>query len=208
MSSSTPGSGACWSSWTANATISARPPPPTPRAIWATPPASPWGADALTVSPYLGDDSLEPFVKVARQRGAGIFVLVKTSNPGGRQFQDLVTDGRPVYQHVAAFVERLAGETRGRAGYGIVGAVAGATYPEELAQLRALMPHTWFLVPGFGAQGGTGRRTWPAPLTNGAWAPSSTARGTSSSPIPGPEYRERLRGHRAGRKPWRRRRAT
>ncbi|MCU0875122.1 MAG: orotidine-5'-phosphate decarboxylase [Pirellulaceae bacterium] len=121
------------------------------------PPASPWGADALTVSPYLGDDSLAPFVDVARQRGAGVFVLVKTSNPGGKLFQDLNADGRPLYQHVAALVERLATETQGEGGYGAVGAVTGATYPQQLSELRGLMPHSWFLVPGYGAQGGTAR---------------------------------------------------
>ncbi len=116
---------------------------------------SPWGADALTVSPYLGDDSLRPFVDVAVERGAGVFVLVKTSNPGGGQFQDLVSDGRPLYRHVAAYVEQLAGETAGRCNYGSVGAVVGATYPAQLAELRSEMPHTWLLVPGFGSQGGT-----------------------------------------------------
>jgi orotidine-5'-phosphate decarboxylase len=115
---------------------------------------SAWGADALTVSPYLGDDSLRPFVEVARARGAGLFILVKTSNPGGGQFQDLLADGRPLYRHVGDYVERLAGETLGAAGYGSVGAVVGATYPEQLAELRAAMPRTWFLVPGFGSQGG------------------------------------------------------
>ncbi len=114
---------------------------------------SPWQADALTVSPYLGGDSIDPFVSVARQRGAGVFVLVKTSNPGGGMFQDLVCDGRPLYQHVAAEVERLAAETCGTCGYGVVGAVVGATYPEQLAELRAAMPHAWLLVPGYGAQG-------------------------------------------------------
>jgi len=127
------------------------------RGYLGAPPASPWGADALTVSPYLGDDSLEPFVDVARQRGAGVFVLVKTSNPGGKQFQDLSADGRPLYQHVAALVENLASQTRGDGGYGAVGAVTGATYPQQLAELRGLMPHSWFLVPGYGAQGGTAR---------------------------------------------------
>jgi len=117
--------------------------------------ASVWGGDALTVSPYLGDDSLEPFVEVASQRAAGVFVLVKTSNPGGRTFQDLVVDGRPLYRHVAAYVEQLAERTAGKCGYGAVGAVVGATYPQQLAELRAEMPHTWFLVPGFGSQGGT-----------------------------------------------------
>jgi orotidine-5'-phosphate decarboxylase len=116
---------------------------------------SPWGADAITVSPYLGDDSLEPFVRVADQRQAGVFVLVKTSNPGGGLLQDLVADGRPVYRHVADCVEGLAQQTAGTCGYGAVGGVVGATYPEQLAELRAAMPHTWFLVPGFGSQGGT-----------------------------------------------------
>jgi orotidine-5'-phosphate decarboxylase len=118
-------------------------------------PASPWGADALTVSPYLGDDSLEPFLKVGRPRGAGIFVLVKTSNPGGKLLQDLDCGGQKLYQHVARYVERLASETKGVTGYGDVGAVVGATYPEQLAELRTIMPSTWLLVPGFGAQGGT-----------------------------------------------------
>ncbi|MFO0905597.1 MAG: orotidine-5'-phosphate decarboxylase [Pirellulales bacterium] len=121
------------------------------------PPASPWGADALTVSPYLGDDSLTPFVEVAKRRDAGVFVLVKTSNPGGKMLQDLVVEGRPLYRHVGAYVEQLAGESLGACGYGAVGAVVGATYPEQAAELRAAMPRTWFLVPGFGAQGGTAR---------------------------------------------------
>ncbi len=118
---------------------------------------SPWGADALTVSPYLGDDSLQPFIDVALQRAAGVFVLVKTSNPGGKMLQDLVADGRPLYRHVAEYVERQAVATAGACGYGAVGAVVGATYPAQLAELRAAMPHTLFLVPGFGSQGGTAR---------------------------------------------------
>lgn len=119
--------------------------------------ASAWGADALTVSPYLGDDSLTPFVDTAKERGAGIFVLVKTSNPGGKRFQDLTADGRPLYRHVAEYVEELALVTAGSQGYGAVGAVAGATYPEQLAELRQAMPSTLFLIPGFGAQGGTAK---------------------------------------------------
>ncbi|MEX2188328.1 MAG: orotidine-5'-phosphate decarboxylase [Pirellulales bacterium] len=120
---------------------------------------SPWGADALTINPYLGDDSLAPFVSTAKDRGAGLFVLVKTSNPGGRTFQDLTArdsagDSQTVYRHVAALVESLARETVGPSGYGSVGAVVGATYPAQLAELRAAMPHTWFLVPGYGSQGG------------------------------------------------------
>lgn len=118
---------------------------------------SPWGADALTVSPYLGEDSLQPFVDVAAKRAAGVFVLVKTSNPGSGMLQDLMANGRPLYRHVAEYVERQAAETAGGCGYGAVGAVVGATYPTQLAELRAEMPHTWFLVPGFGSQGGTAK---------------------------------------------------
>jgi len=127
--------------------------------------ASAWGADALTVSPYLGDDSLTPFVDVARERGAGLFVLVKTSNPGGALLQDLEVKApeseragasrpRRVYHEVAQLVERMSRETKGESGYGLAGAVVGATYPAQLAELREAMPHTWFLVPGYGSQGG------------------------------------------------------
>lgn len=121
------------------------------------PPASAWGADAITVSPYLGEDSLAPFVEVAQQRGAGLFVLVKTSNPGGGMFQDLVADGRPIYRHVAAYIQNVAKQTAGKSGYGIAGAVVGATYPEHTVELRAEMPNTWFLVPGYGSQGAGAR---------------------------------------------------
>ncbi len=120
-------------------------------------PTSPWGADAMTVNPYLGDDSLRPFVETARERGCGVFVLVKTSNPGGKMFQDLVADGRPIYRHVGQHVEDLARQTAGPNGYGLVGAVVGATYPEQAAELRQAMPHTWFLIPGYGSQGATAR---------------------------------------------------
>jgi orotidine-5'-phosphate decarboxylase len=116
-----------------------------------------WPADALTVSPYLGDDSLAPFVDAARQNGGGLFVLVKTSNPGGGQFQDLVSEGKPLYRHVAAHVERLAAEDAGPTGYGSVGAVVGATYPAQLAELRSAMPHAWLLIPGYGSQGATAK---------------------------------------------------
>jgi orotidine-5'-phosphate decarboxylase len=120
-------------------------------------PQSAWGADALTVSPYLGDDSLTPFVDVAKARGAGIFVLAKTSNPGGGKFQDLLAGGEPVYRHVARQVEGLAAQSTGHCGYGAVGAVVGATYPEQLAELRSAMPHTLLLVPGYGSQGAGAR---------------------------------------------------
>lgn len=138
---------------------------------------NPWGADAITVNPYLGDDSLKPFVDVAVEREAGVFVLVKTSNPGGKMFQDLVSEGRPLYEHVGAFVEQLARQTAGSCGYGAVGAVVGATYPEQLARLRAGMPHTLFLVPGFGSQGGTARDVAAAFDERGGGAIVNNSRG-------------------------------
>ncbi|MGE0378774.1 MAG: orotidine-5'-phosphate decarboxylase [Planctomycetaceae bacterium] len=117
--------------------------------------AAAWGADALTVNPYLGVDTLQPFVDVAVERGAGLYVLVRTSNPGAGAFQDCRVDGRPLYERVAEAVESLASQTAGTGRTGAVGAVVGATYPQELAGLRALMPHAPFLVPGYGSQGGT-----------------------------------------------------
>ncbi|MCE9553454.1 MAG: orotidine-5'-phosphate decarboxylase [Planctomycetes bacterium] len=153
--------------------------------------ASPWGADALTVSPYLGDDSLTPFVDVAKQRGAGIFVLVKTSNPGGKTFQDLMTGDRPLYEHVAALVESQSGQTLGACGYGTVGAVVGATYPEQLRKLRALMPRTWLLVPGFGAQGGSAADVAGAFDERGMGAIVNNSRGIIFAHAR-PEYRDRF----------------
>ena len=139
--------------------------------------SSAWAGDALTVSPYLGDDSLTPFVEVCKARETGIFVLVKTSNPGGKTFQDLVSEGRPLYRHVADHVELLACETIAECGYGAVGAVVGATYPEQLAELRSAMPHTWFLVPGYGTQGGSANDVAPAFDAKGLGAIVNNSRG-------------------------------
>lgn len=130
-------------------------------AAWLGTEGSAWGADALTVSPYLGDDTLEPFTKACRERAAGIFVLVKTSNPGSAALQDRSLqslegrgEGHTVSEVVAGWVERLAVSSVGESGYGDVGAVVGATYPHQLVELRRKMPHAWLLVPGYGAQGG------------------------------------------------------
>jgi orotidine-5'-phosphate decarboxylase len=113
-------------------------------------------ADALTVSPYLGVDTLEPFAERAAGEGRGIFVLVATSNPGAGSFQELVTsDGRRLFEHVADAVDALARRLGPERGYGPVGAVVGATRPERLAELRARLPRSLLLVPGYGAQGGT-----------------------------------------------------
>jgi orotidine-5'-phosphate decarboxylase len=151
----------------------------------------PMFADAVTVSPYLGGDSLDPFVKTAIERGAGIFVLVKTSNPGGAMFQDLVVDGRPVYRHVASLVEQLAERTKGACGYGAVGAVVGATYPEQLVELRAAMPHAWILVPGYGAQGGQARDVVRALDKDGLGALVNSSRGIIFAHARSP-YREQF----------------
>ncbi len=118
-------------------------------------PSCAWSCDALTVNPYLGDDSLLPMLEHAVAAGSGLFALVKTSNPGSRTFQELrLDDGRRLYQAIAQWIESQAATTTGQFGYGILGAVIGATHPEHLAELRQSMPHTFFLLPGFGAQGG------------------------------------------------------
>ena len=136
-----------------------------------------WSGDALTVSPYLGDDSIEPFAKVARERDGGIFVLVKTSNKGGAMLQDLVCDGRPIYQHVAEYVELQNASDFSSNGYGNIGAVVGATWPEQLAELRHQMPRTWFLVPGYGSQGGSAKDVAGAFDENGLGAIVNNSRG-------------------------------
>ncbi|MFN3190902.1 MAG: orotidine-5'-phosphate decarboxylase [Aureliella sp.] len=117
--------------------------------------SSPWKADALTVNPYLGDDTLQPFMSRAEQVNAGIFVLVKTSNPGSGFLQDLAVEDSTIAERVAKCVEQTSAANPTVSGFGHVGAVVGATYPEELAKMRELMPHAWILIPGFGAQGGT-----------------------------------------------------
>ncbi|MDE5764218.1 MAG: orotidine-5'-phosphate decarboxylase [Ruminococcus sp.] len=114
-----------------------------------------FGADALTVNGYLGTDGIEPLLKVCRERDKGIYVLVKTSNPSSGEFQDLkLDDGTPVYAKMGDLCEKWGADTVGKYGYSAVGAVVGATYPEMLAELRKRLPHTMFLVPGYGAQGG------------------------------------------------------
>jgi len=113
-----------------------------------------WPADALTVNPYLGMDSLQPFVDVAADRRAGLYVLVRTSNPGAADFQDLTADQGSVYEIVARRIQEASDSLRGDHTYGPVGAVVGATWPDQLSQLRELMPSVPFLIPGYGAQGG------------------------------------------------------
>jgi orotidine-5'-phosphate decarboxylase len=116
----------------------------------------PLSADALTVNPYLGADGIDPFLQEARGRSKGIFALVKTSNPSSVQIQDQpLQSGRLLYEHVGDLVEEWGRASVGECGYSDVGAVVGATFPGELSALRQRMPHTWFLMPGYGSQGGT-----------------------------------------------------
>ncbi len=115
-----------------------------------------WKEDWITVNPYLGEDGIKPFVDATAENKRGIFVLVKTSNPSSSQLQDLVVDGMTIYERVGQLVEEWGAGTMGAMGYSRVGAVIGATHKEQGERLRNLMPHTFFLVPGYGAQGGKG----------------------------------------------------
>ena len=114
----------------------------------------PFGADALTVNGYLGTDGIEPLLKVCKEKDKGIFVLVKTSNKSSGELQDRLIDGVPVYAIMGDMCENWGKDQIGRYGYSSVGAVVGATYPQQLTELRQRLPHTMFLVPGYGAQGG------------------------------------------------------
>ncbi len=137
---------------------------------------APFDEDFATVNPYLGSDGIEPFLKVCREEKKGIFILVKTSNPSSGEFQDQKIDGRPLYEmvgeKVAAWGESCMGDT-----YSYVGAVVGATYPEMGARLRKIMPKSFILVPGYGAQGGTGKDLVPFFNEDGLGAIVNSSRG-------------------------------
>lgn len=137
-----------------------------------------WDADALTVNPYLGADAVAPFIARARAAQRGVFVLVRTSNPGGI-FQNLNCDGRPLYRRVAEAVAEWNAANVGANGLGDVGAVAGATHPAELAELRAAMPNVWLLVPGYGAQGGTAADVRAGLRADGLGAVVNSSRGVT-----------------------------
>lgn len=113
--------------------------------------------DFATVNPYLGSDGVKPFIKVCKENNRGIFVLVKTSNPSSGELQDKLVDGKPLYELVGKMVDEWGSDCIGESGFSEVGAVVGATYPEQGRILRAIMPKTYILVPGYGAQGGKGK---------------------------------------------------
>ena len=139
---------------------------------------SAWGTDALTVSPYLGSDTLQPFIDQSNAVGAGIFVLVKTSNPGSGFMQDLSVDSRTISERVADFVQEQAIKTASSpACYGCIGAVVGATYPEQLIAMRKRMPNAWLLIPGYGAQGGSAADVVHGMDANGLGAIVNSSRG-------------------------------
>jgi len=162
--------------------------------------ATPWGpvaglgADAFTANPLLGADALEPLIAAAEAAGAGVFALVRTSNPGAADIQDLPTaDGRPLHERLAALVdglaERLAGADSALSG---AGAVVGATEPAHIARLRELMPRAIFLIPGVGAQGGRPELLGAAFGPGRAAALVPASRGISADPDPAAAA-ERLR---------------
>ncbi len=116
---------------------------------------TPFGEDFVTVNPYLGTDGVKPFVDVCKEEKKGLFILVKTSNPSSGEFQDRLIDGRPLYEWVGEKVAQWGADCMGKE-YSAIGAVVGATYPEMGKVLRKIMPKSFILVPGYGAQGGKG----------------------------------------------------
>ena len=138
----------------------------------------PFGADALTVNGYLGTDGIQPLLDVCGKEDKGIFVLVKTSNPSSGELQDReLADGDTIYRAMGKMCESWGQELPGKYGYSGVGAVVGATYPAQLEELRAAMPHTFFLVPGYGAQGGAADDVAPAFDKRGLGAIVNSSRG-------------------------------
>lgn len=141
-----------------------------------------WQEDAVTLNPYMGSDGIRPFIEVCKEGGKGIFLLVKTSNPSSSEMQDLVlADGRTVYEAAGDLVELWGEEAMGAQGYSNVGAVVGATHREEGAKLRKRMPHTFFLVPGYGAQGGTAEDIAEFFDENGIGAIVNSSRGITAA---------------------------
>jgi len=137
-----------------------------------------YDADFLTVTPFLGSESLNPFIDECKINEKGIFVLVKTSNSSSGEIQDVITkDGDKISQRIAKYISRCANECIGKYGYSSIGAVVGATYPEEAVELRRLMPASYFLVPGFGAQGGGADDVVPCFNPDGLGAVVNSSRG-------------------------------
>jgi orotidine-5'-phosphate decarboxylase len=140
--------------------------------------AAAFGADALTVNGYLGADGIVPVINVSKKMDTGMFVLVKTSNPSSGELQNLELEGsETIYLHMGNLCEEWGKELMGKYGYSGVGAVVGATYPQQLTELRRELTHTFFLVPGYGAQGGTAKDIAGAFDSNGLGAIVNSSRG-------------------------------
>ena len=137
---------------------------------------TPFGEDFATVNPYLGSDGIQPFLDVCREQKKGLFILVKTSNPSSGEFQDRLVDGRPLYELVGEKVAQWADSCMGE-NYSYVGAVVGATYPEMGRVLRKIMPKSYILVPGYGAQGGKAKDLVPYFNEDGLGAIVNSSRG-------------------------------
>ena len=137
----------------------------------------PFLGDALTVNGYLGSDGIKPLIKVCNEYNKGIFVLVKTSNPSSGELQDKLIDGVSVYETMGNMCEEWGKELMGKYGYSGVGAVVGATYPEQIKELRAKLPHTFFLIPGYGAQGASAKDIAGAFDSNGLGGIVNSSRG-------------------------------
>jgi orotidine-5'-phosphate decarboxylase len=151
---------------------------------------TPWGpvpglgADAFTANPLLGLDALEPLIAAAEEVGAGVFALVRTSNPGAADVEDLPAPEQPLHERLAELVDGLSGRLLGKCGLSGVGAVVGATEPEHIARLRELMPRAIFLIPGVGAQGGKPELLGAAFAAGPASALVPASRGIASDPDP------------------------
>ncbi len=137
----------------------------------------PFLGDALTVNGYLGSDGIKPLLKVCSEHDKGIFVLAKTSNPSSGELQDKLIDGVPVYEVMGKMCEEWGKDLAGVYGYSGVGAVVGATYPEQIKRLREILPHTFFLIPGYGAQGATAKDIAAAFDKNGLGGIVNSSRG-------------------------------
>ena len=138
---------------------------------------SAFGSDMLTVNGYLGSDGIEPLLPICDEKDKGIFVLVKTSNPSSGELQDQKIGDKSIYETMGAMCEQWGEKTQNSYGYSRVGAVVGATYPQQLSEMRQKMPHTFFLVPGYGAQGGGAKDVAGAFDENGLGAIVNSSRG-------------------------------
>ncbi len=153
--------------------------------------------DCVTVNPYLGTDGIKPFVDDCKKYDKAIFALVKTSNPSSGEFQDIKIGDRHLFEIVAEKVNDWNSETIGESGYGAVGAVVGATYPEQAEILRKIMPHSYFLVPGYGAQGGKAKDVKKSFNADGLGAIVNSSRGImcayQKQGLPGEKFAEAAR---------------